>query len=404
MVDQAAAKLGIDPAEMRKKNLIPDDAYPCKSPSGMRFEALSHQQCIDKLLGLMDYEGLRREQAELRKKGVCRGIGLSSFIEVTNPSPMFYGVGGARIAAQDGCTIKLDANGSIVAATGVTEQGQGTETIMAQIAATALGVEMSCVKVLTGDTDKVPYGGGTWASRAAGIGGEAVLQASLALKRNILEVGAVILKTSAAELDIVDGKVVKKGSEQGLSLAELARICYYRGNELPVDFQPELVVTRHYRVKDYAFVFSNGAQGCSLEVDTDTGFVKLLKMWCVDDCGRVINPKLVDEQARGGIVQGIGGALYEHCLYDDRGQLLNATMADYLVPMAAEMPDIVCAHVQTPTKTSVLGAKGAGEAGTGGAPGAIMNAVNDALRPLGAKVTQQPITPEVVLRALGKVK
>jgi carbon-monoxide dehydrogenase large subunit len=189
---------------------------------------------------------------------------------------------------------------------------------MAQIAATALGVEMSCVKVLTGDTDKVPYGGGTWASRAAGIGGEAVLQASLALKHNILEVGAVILKTSASELDIVDGKVVKKGTEQGLALAELARICYYRGNELPVDFQPELVVTRHYRVKDYAFVFSNGAQGCHLEVDIDTGFVKLLKMWCVDDCGRVINPKLVDEQARGGIVQGIGGALYEHCLYDDR--------------------------------------------------------------------------------------
>ncbi|HYT84948.1 MAG TPA: molybdopterin cofactor-binding domain-containing protein, partial [Burkholderiales bacterium] len=385
MVDQAAAKLGIDPAEMRKKNLIPDDAYPCKSPSGMRFEALSHHKCMAKLLELMKYDELRREQAELRKKGVYRGIGLSSFIEVTNPSPMFYGVGGARIAAQDGCTIKLDANGAIVAAT-------------------ALGVEMSCVKVLTGDTDKVPYGGGTWASRAAGIGGEAVLQAGLALKHNILEVGAVILKSSAADLDIVDGKVVKKGTEQGLTLAELARICYYRGNELPVDFQPELVVTRHYRVKDYAFVFSNGAQGCSLEVDTDTGFVKLLKMWCVDDCGRVINPKLVDEQARGGIVQGIGGALFEQCLYDDRGQLLNATMADYLVPMAAEMPDIECAHVQTPTKTSMLGAKGAGEAGTGGAPAAIMNAVNDALRPFGAKVTRQPITPEVVLKALGKVR
>jgi carbon-monoxide dehydrogenase large subunit len=139
-------------------------------------------------------------------------------------------------------------------------------------------------------------------------------------------------------------------------------------------------------------------------VDPDTGFVKLLKMWCVDDCGRVINPKLVEEQARGGIVQGIGGALYEHCLYDERGQLLNATMADYLVPMAAEMPDIECAHVETPTKTSMLGAKGAGEAGTGGAPAAIMNAVNDALRPLGAKVTSQPMTPEIVLRALRKVR
>jgi CO/xanthine dehydrogenase Mo-binding subunit len=403
MVDEAAAKLGLDPAEMRRKNLIPDDAYPCKSPSGMRFEALSHHRCLSKLLEIMRYDELRREQAELRRKGVHRGIGLSSFIEVTNPSPMFYGVGGARIAAQDGCTIKLDASGAIIAATGVTEQGQGTETIMAQIAATALGVEMSCVKVITGDTDKVPYGGGTWASRAAGIGGEAVLRAGLALKKNLLEAGGVILKTTASDLDIVDGKVVKKGTDQGITLAELARICYYRGNELPADFQPELVVTRHYRVKDYPFVFTNGAQGCSLQVDTDTGFVKLLKMWCVDDCGRVINPMLVDEQVRGGIVQGIGGALFEQCLYDGRGQLLNATMADYLVPMAAEMPDIETAHVETPTRTSMLGAKGAGEAGTGGAPAAVMNAVNDALRPLGGKVTSQPITPEAVLRALRKV-
>jgi aerobic carbon-monoxide dehydrogenase large subunit len=404
IVDQAAVKLGLDPAEMRRRNLIADDVYPYKSPSGMRFEALSHQQCLAKLLELMNYAGLRKEQAELRKQRIYRGIGLSCFIEVTNPSPMFYGVGGARIAAQDGCTIKLDASGAIIAATGVTEQGQGTETIMAQIAATALGVQMSCVKVLTGDTDKVPYGGGTWASRAAGIGGEAVLLAGLALKQNILEVGAVILKTQASDLDIVDGKVVKKGTEEGITLAELARIVYYRGNELPMDFQPELVVTRHFRVKDYPFVFTNGAQGCLLEVDTDTGFVKLLKMWCVDDCGRVINPKLVDEQVRGGIVQGIGGALLEQCLYDEHGQLLNCTLADYLVPMAAEMPDIETAHVETPTKTSLLGAKGAGEAGTGGAPAAIMNAVNDALRPLGAKVTSQPITPESVLRALGKVR
>src|SRR5260221_4952415 len=172
----------------------------------MRFEALSHHQCLDKLLTLMKYGELRKEQAELSKKVFYRGIGLSSFIEVTNPSPMFYGVGGARIAAQDGCTIKLDANGSIVAATGVTEQGQGTDTIMAQIAATAVGVEMSCVKVLTGDTDKVPYGGGTWASRAAGIGGEAVLLAGVALKKNILTIGAVLLQTNALQLAIVAGQ------------------------------------------------------------------------------------------------------------------------------------------------------------------------------------------------------
>jgi len=169
---------------------------------------------------------------------------------------MFYGVGGARIAAQDGCTIKLDASGAIVAATGVTEQGQGTETIMAQIAATALGVEMSCVKVLTATPTRSLTAAAPGLARR-GNRREAVLQAGLALKANILQAGAVILKANAQDLDIVDGKVVKKGTEQGITLAELARICYYRGNELPVDFQPELVVTRHYRVKDYAFVFSN---------------------------------------------------------------------------------------------------------------------------------------------------
>ena len=403
MIDRAARALALDPADMRRRNLIPDDAYPCQSPSGMRFEQLSHHACLEKLVALMDYPRLRAGQAALRAQGVHRGIGLASFIEVTNPSPMFYGVGGARIAAQDGCTMRLDASGAIIAATGVTEQGQGTETMIAQIAATVLGVQMSCVKVLTGDTDKVPYGGGTWASRAAGIGGEAVLQAGLALKKNILEVGARILKTDAGSLDIADGRVVKRGTSEGLSLTELARIVYYRGNELPADFQPELVVTRHYRVKDYPFVFTNGAQGCLAEIDPETGFVRVLKMWCVDDCGRVINPKLVEEQIRGGIVQGLGGALTEHCRYDERGQLLNCTMADYLVPMAGEMPDIEVAHIQTPTRTSLLGAKGAGEAGTGGAPGALMNAVNDALAAFGARVTSQPITPDVVLAALGKI-
>jgi len=154
---------------------------------------------------------------------------------------------------------------------------------------------------------------------------------------------------------------------------------------------------------DYPFAFTNGVQGSYVEVDPDTGFVTLLKHWCVEDCGRVINPQLVDEQIRGGIVQGLGGALYEECLYDADGQMLNASMADYLVPMAAEMPDMIIAHVETPTKESLLGAKGAGEAGTAGAPAAVMNAINDAIRPLGGRILQMPMTPERILRALGKL-
>ena len=188
-----------------------------------------------------------------------------------------------------------------------------------------------------------------------------------------------------------------------VTLAEVGRIAYFRPDTLPPGFTPELMVTRHYAQKDYPFIFTNGVQASYVEVDVDTGFVKLLRHWAVEDCGRVINPMLVNEQIRGAIVQGIGGALYEECLYDGDGQLLNGSMADYLVPMAGEMPDIEVAHVQTPTASSRLGAKGAGEAGTAGAPGAVMNAINDALRPLGAAVFSQPFTPEKILQALGAV-
>ncbi|HEY1543463.1 MAG TPA: molybdopterin cofactor-binding domain-containing protein, partial [Xanthobacteraceae bacterium] len=187
-------------------------------------------------------------------------------------------------------------------------------------------------------------------------------------------------------------------------LDEVARIAYFRPDTLPPGFQAELMATRHYVPRGWPFAFTNGVQASWLEVDTDTGFITLLKHWCVEDCGTVINPQLVDEQVRGGIVQGIGAALFEHCRYDERGQLLNGNMADYLVPMAGEMPDIEVGHVVSPTADSELGAKGAGEAGTAGAPGCVVNAVNDALRPLGAIViTEIPMTPDVVLKALGKI-
>src|SRR5438067_6548026 len=286
----------------------------------------------------------------------------------------------------------------------VTEQGQGTEATFAQIAASAVGVTLDNVRCTTGDTGVTPYGGGTWASRGAGIGGEAVLQAGRALRSNVLDVAAAVLKLDKAELDIAGNAVVNRLTlEAKLPLAELGRIAYFRPDTLPLDFQAELTVTRHYTPRQYGFTFTNGIQASYVEVDPDTGFVKLLKHWCVEDAGTLINPMLVDEQLRGGVVQGIGAALYEECIYSAEGQLLNGNMADYLVPMALEMPDIVCAHVETPTKQSQLGAKGIGEAGTAGAPGAVMNAINDALAPLGARVTQMPFTPERILKALRKV-
>ena len=401
LLEEAAHKIGMDVVAIRQRNLIADDGYPHTSATGMKYADLSHQKALQRLVDMMQYDQLRTEQKQALTNGIYRGIGLVSMVEVTNPSPMFYGVGGAPISAQDGASVRLDATGALHVSCSITEQGQGTNTIIAQIAADVFGVDMGRVKVTTGDTSITPYGGGTWASRGAGIGGEAVLLASQALKSQVLDIAASVLQTSAEMLDIARGAVVNASdNEERIGLDELGRLVYYRGNELPPDVKPELIATRHYRVTDFPFVFTNGAMAAHIELDIETGFVKLLDFWVVEDCGRVINPKLVDEQIRGGVVQGIGGALYEECLYDDDGQLLNATMADYLVPMAAEMPDIHIAHIETPTCTSTLGAKGAGEAGTGGAPAALLNAVNDAIRPLNASIHQMPMTPQRILKAL----
>ncbi len=403
LVELAAAKIGMDPVELRRRNQLADDKYPATSAAGLKFERLSHHASLDKILQMMDYPALRAEQARLREtRGVHRGIGFASFIEVTNPSAAFYGVGGARISSQDGVTVRLDSTGAVFVHSGVTEQGQGAEAVLAQCVATSFGVPLERVRVLTGDTDNTPYGGGTWASRAAGIGGEAAWQAGKALRANVLAAAASILQADPKALDIRVGIVVDADTgRERMGLDEVARIVYFRPDTLPPGFQAEFVATRHYVPRAYPFAFTNGVQASYLEVDIRTGAVTLLRHWCVEDCGTVINPQLVDEQIRGGIVQGIGGALFEHCLYDADGQLLNGNMMDYLVPMAAEMPDIDIGHVVTPTADSELGAKGAGEAGTAGAPGCVMNAVNDALRPLGAApITSMPITPERVLAAL----
>ncbi len=404
LMDLAAEALGMDPVELRRRNLIRDDAYPYTSPPGMRFEGLSHHASLNKLLEMVPLDRIRADQAEARQRGVYRGIGFASFIELTNPSPFMYGIGGARISAQDGCTVRMDPDGSIVASSGVTEQGQGTEAILSQIVAHGVGVPVNRVKIITGDTQTTPYGGGTWACRGAGIGGEAALQSAIALKQQILEVAGAMLQAVPETLDIAMGEITDKASgKPRMTLFELGRIVYFRGDTLPKDLQRELVQTRHFITKEYPFAFTNGIQASWVEVDTATGMVKLLEHWCVEDCGRVVNPMLVDEQVRGGIVQGIGGALYEHCIYDAEGNLLTTTLADYLVPMSAEMPEIHVGHVETPTRESLLGAKGAGEAGTAGAPAAIMNAINDALRPLKARVHEQPFTPERILRALGTI-
>ncbi len=404
MMDMAAAVTGLDPVAIRRRNVMRDNSYPRVTASGVRVQDLSHEACIEKLVARMQYDALRAEQAALRKKGIYRGIGVAAFIKGTAPGPDgYYGIGGAPIASQDATMVKLEPSGAIICAVGVSEQGQGVNTVIGQIAADAIGVPLDRVRVISGDTEATPYGGGTYASRATAIGGEATWQAGRALRKEILRIAGALLKADPTTLDVFEGDVVDASTKSvRVTLAEIGRIAHFQVGELPPDIQPEIMVTRHYRMVGNLYIFTNGMHGSYVEVDTDTGFIKLLKHWIVEDCGRIINPNLADEQVRGGCVQGIGGGMYEHCIYDAAGQLQNGTMVDYLTPMAGEMPDIDVAHVQTPTKITELGAKGAGESGTGAAPGAVMCAVNDALRPFGARVTEQPMTPAVVLKALGR--
>lgn len=405
LVDSAAHAAGIDPVEFRRRNFVAEDAYPCTTASGTRLTRLSLRQTLDKVVGMMDYDALCAERDTLRKDGVYRGIGVAAFIEPTAYGPAYYGPSGARVSTQDGCTVKLEPSGKLRCLSSVTDQGQGTLTSIAQIVADRLGVGMDDIEIVSGDSAVTPYGGGAWASRGMAMGGEAALDAADALRDNILQLAAAVLQSDPAKLDLAGGEIRDAdGGAARMDLAEVARIGYFRQDTLPGDFQPELVVTRHHVPNQTPYYISNGVQASYLELDPETGFIRLLGFWVADDCGRVINPLLVDEQIRGGVVQGIGAALFEHSQYDDQGQLLNATMADYLVPMAADMPDIQVAHIETPVETTRLGAKGVGEAGTIGAIGAMWCAVNDALRPLGARVTKQPFTPQHVLEAIQKAR
>jgi carbon-monoxide dehydrogenase large subunit len=405
LADFAACALGIDPVEFKRRNLRPKSSLPCVTPGGQRLETVSFHECLDKLVRNMAYEVLRQEQARLRARGVFRGIGIANFVEQTAYGAPYYGPSGAPISTQDGCTIRLEPSGSVRCVTSLTDQGQGTLTAIAQIVADTVGIATDDVGMVAGDSTISPYGGGAWASRGTAIGGEAALKASSLLKRNILMLAGAITQNPPEALDIVAGQVVKRqGGVTVISLADVGRIGYFRQDTLPADFDVQLSVSASHVPNDKMYYMANGVQGSYVEVDCETGFIKVLGQWAVDDCGRVINPLLVDEQVRGGVVQGIGAVLFEECIYSPEGNLLNGTMADYLVPMADEMPDIHVAHVETPELSTRLGAKGIGEAGLIGAMGAVWVAVNDALKPFDAKILHQPFTPERVLDALARAK
>jgi carbon-monoxide dehydrogenase large subunit len=400
LIDLAARGLGIDASELRRRNYAVSGEKLSRSVGGIALSELSLDRCHDRLLSLMNYDALRSEQRGLRESGVYRGIGLSAFIEQTGVGPQLYGPLDVRVSSHETCRLSLEPNGDIRCATSVTDQGQGTLTALRQIVGTTLGVGIDAVDVIAGDTTAAPFGGGAWASRGTALGGESALRAAHQLRASVLAIAGSILQAQPDDLRIESGMIVNAPGLAQLSLADVAAAAHFKSHTIPLDELPPLDVTERYTSRNLPYLASNGVQAAYVEVDPGLGTVRLLGFWVVDDCGTVINPLLVDEQIRGGVVQGIGAALYEECIYNENAQLENGTLADYLVPMAAEMPDIHVAHIETPISETHLGARGVGEAGTVAAAAAVWGAVNDALSPFGATVTRQPITPEHVLDAI----
>jgi carbon-monoxide dehydrogenase large subunit len=404
LLDLAARKLGLDAAELRRRNYADATKPDAKSIANTVLGELSLHRCHEKLMALMDYDGLRRQQAELRGKRIYRGIGLSVYIEQTAVGPGIYGPLQVRVSANETCRLSVEQDGSIRCETSITDQGQGTGTALTQIIAEELGVEPDATEVVSGDTATAPMGGGAWASRGTSLGGEAALRAARKLKHNILAIAASMLQAEASALRLEKGSILNSAGLAQMTVADVAAAAFYRSQLVPMAELPPLEITESFVPRQVPYIAANGIHAAHVEVDVDLGTIRVLDYWVVEDCGRVINPLLVDEQIRGGVVQGIGSALYEQCIYSSEGQLENGSLMDYLVPMAGEMPDIRIAHVETPTPVTTLGARGVGEAGTVAAGAAIWTAVNDALSPLGAVVSSQPITPEHVLDSIDRAR
>ncbi len=404
-MDLMARRLGIDPVDFRRRNFRPDADQPHALASGVKIEALSHLACLEAWLQQVDYAQLRQQQVQARTQGRYMGLGLAVFVENSNHGSGTYGKGGAPIAATDGCHARMEPDGTVWVTTGACDTGQGAETALTQIVAHALDLPLSKVRVQCGDTASAPMSGGNWGSRGTGVAGEAAWQTALALKQRLLQAAASLWRVPVEGLTFEQGVFRQLGQSEALGDgAELCRNAYMRPDLFEPGFIPQLATTVHYAQRDHdGGIYTNGLQACWLEVNIQTGSVRILKHWVVDDCGVVINPALADEQLRGAVVQGLGQALFEACDYDAQGQLLNASLSDYAVPLSSETPDIETLHVCTPTRSSDLGAKGVAEAGVTGAIAAVLNAVNDALSPFDQPILNLPVTPDRILRAVGAI-
>jgi len=405
MMDQLAAELGMDPLELRRKNFIPADGFPAELVHGMVYDSGNYQGSLDKLLTHVDVEAFRREQAELRERGIYRGLGFSTYVEICGlaPSrvlgPPVWGMQGGYF---ESALVRVHPTGSVTAYTGTSPHGQGHETGFAQIVADRLGVTPDQVEVMHGDTATGPFGKDTYGSRTLAVGGEAIVRAANKVVDKARRIVAHKLEAAPEDIEVRDGKFSVKGSpDKAMTLAEVAGEAYIP-IDLPEDLEPGLEETSFYDPENFTWPF--GAHACVVDVDVETGKVKVVRYVAVDDCGPAINPLLIDGQVHGGIVHTIGQALYEQVVYDAEGQLATGTFVDYALPSAAEIPTFETDRTETPSPVNTLGVKGVGEAGTIGATPAIGNAVIDALRPLGVTFVNLPYTPMRVWQAIQEAK
>jgi carbon-monoxide dehydrogenase large subunit len=404
-MDQMAHELGMDPLELRRKNFIPAHNEPHETAIGVMYDSGNHEGTLDKLMEHVDVAGFREEQERLRKEGVYRGIGFCTYTEVCGMAPSRV-TGPTGFGLQSGMwesgMVRVQITGAVTVFTGTSPHGQGHETGFAQIVADRLGVDPEIVEVMHGDTATGPEGLDTYGSRGLAVGGEAVARAAEKVAAKAKAIVAHQLEADPADIELRDGKWQVKGSpDKGMSLAEVAGQAYIPLN-LPEDMEPGLEEISFYDPGNFVFPF--GAHACIVDLDPETGKVRVERYVAVDDCGPAINPLLIDGQVHGGVAQAIGQALYEQVVYDDTGQLITGTFVDYALPTAGEIPSFETDRTETPSPSNTLGVKGVGEAGTIAGSATVTNAVLDALRPLGIDFINMPLTPMRIWQAIQEAK
>jgi carbon-monoxide dehydrogenase large subunit len=397
--DLAAKALGTDPAEFRRKNFIASDKFPYQTPVAFQYDSGNYPPALDRALQMADYKRLRAEQEAGRKQGKHVGIGLATYIEACGPAPSAVaGALGAQAGLWESAHVRVHPTGKITVFTGSHAHGQGHETTFAQLAADELGLPYEDVEIVHGDTASVPFGMGTYGSRSAAVGGSAIYTSIQKIKEKGKKIAAHLLEANEADLDYADGKFSVKGSPGRNKTFQDVALMAYLAHNLPKGLEPGLEATSFWDPANFVFPF--GAHVAVVEVDPDTGYVKLRRYIAVDDVGRVINPMIVDGMVHGGIAQGVAQALWEYASYDQGGQLVTGSMMDYALPKADELPSFETDRTVTPSPVNPMGIKGAGETGTIASTAAVANAVLDALAPLGITHIDLPLTPARIWAAV----